>query len=235
LHYLPFNALNGGETYLIERYSLRYLPSASVLRYLTARDSQAAKTLLALGDPDRAGRRLPDAAREVWAVAEGFHASTVLVGSEATEAAFRRLAPSHSHLHLAAHGRFDSGAPLTSGLLLARDDKHDGLLTVDEIFSLRLDADLVTLSACETGLGSLNPGDDVIGLTRGLLYAGARAVVASLWRIDDETTLEFMTEFYRLLPGADAVDALRTAQLAVLRQYGHPFYWAAFQLTGSSQ
>ena len=233
LHYLPFNALHGGEAYLIERYSVRYLPSASVLRYLPARDGRAVRRLLALGDPDVAGRRLPDAAREARAVAEGFAASsTVLVGSEATEAAFRRLAPGHSHLHLAAHGRFDSAAPLTSGLLLARDREHDGVLTVDEIFSLRLDADLVTLSACETGLGTLNPGDDVIGLTRGLLYAGARAVVASLWKVDDEATLELMTEFYRRLVAVDAVDALRAAQLAVHREHDHPFYWAAFQLTG---
>ena len=232
LHYLPFNALSGSDGYLIERYSVRYLPSASVLGYLAARAAAPTKALLALGDPELAGHRLPDAAREARAVAARFPVATVLVGSEATEAAFRSLAPRHSHLHVAAHSRFDSRAPLTSGLLLARDEQHDGVLTVDEIFSLRLDADLVTLSACETGLGTLNPGDDVIGLTRGLLYAGARAVVASLWKVDDEATLELMTEFYDRLAAADAIEALRAAQLAIFRQHSHPFYWAAFQLTG---
>ena len=98
---------------------------------------------------------------------ETFHPSCITI----QPGLLGRLAPGHSHLHLAAHGRFDSAAPLTSGLLLARDREHDGVLTVDEIFSLRLDADLVTLSACETGLGTLNPGDDVIGLTRGLLIS----------------------------------------------------------------
>ena len=232
LHYVPFNALMGGDRYLVERYSVRTLPSASVLSYLTARGTRPPVRMLALGDPDVGGPRLPDAGREAHAVAARFAGSTVLVGPEATESAFRKLAPRHSHLHIAAHGRFDSKAPLTSGVMLGRDSEHDGLLTVDEIFSLRLDADLVTLSACETGLGLLNPGDDVIGLTRGLLYAGARAVVASLWKVDDQATLELMTEFYERLGTADAVEALRAAQLAVLRQDAHPFYWAAFQLTG---
>jgi len=121
---------------------------------------------------------------------------------------------------------------LSSGLYLAKDAKNDGVLTVGELYSMNLDADLVTLSACETGLGKVANGDDVVGLTRGFLYAGSRSIVASLWSVDDQATATLMKAFYENLSNQNKQEALRLAQLKTRKTFPHPFYWAAFQLTG---
>ena len=105
-------------------------------------------------------------------------------------------------------------------------------MSVNEIFSLNLNADLVTLSACETGLGKVSHGDDIVGFTRGFLYAGANAIVSSLWRVDDLATSFLMTTFYANLKTMGKGEALRQAQLAAKKKYPSPYHWAAFQLTG---
>lgn len=97
---------------------------------------------------------------------------------------------------------------------------------------MRLSADLVTLSACETGMGKVLSGDDVVGLTRGFLYAGANSIVASLWPVSDDETKFLMTSFYSNLKKMPKVEALRQAQLETKKKYPHPFFWSAFQLTG---
>ncbi|MBI2509532.1 MAG: CHAT domain-containing protein [Betaproteobacteria bacterium] len=135
-------------------------------------------------------------------------------------------------IHLATHGKFQAESPLDSGLMLARDGENDGLLRVGELYSMDLDAELVTLSACETGLGKVDNGDDVVGLTRGFLYAGARSIVASLWSVEDRATAELMKAFYEGLQGAGKRDALRQAQLKTRAAFPHPYFWAAFQLVG---
>lgn len=236
LHYLPFNVLRGPRGAVIDRWTVRYLPSASVMKYLAER-AASGEAVLAIGNPDlgQPGLQLRYAGEEATRIGGHVPGSRVLLGGAATETAFRELAPRYRYLHLASHGRFDAKAPLTSGLYLARDALHDGVLTVEEIYSLRLNASLATLSACETALGTLSAGDDIVGLTRGLLYAGARSVVASLWRVDDEATLRLMTEFYAGLETRGKAEALRRAQLATRRRYAHPFYWAAFQLTGAAR
>ena len=124
---------------------------------------------------------------------------------------------------------------MQSALYLASDAGTDGRLTVADLYQLRLRSRLVVLSACETGLGAIASGDDVVGLVRGFLYAGAGAIVSSLWQVDDVATAELMTAFYAALPTQNSRDALRQAQLATLKQYPHPFYWAAFFVTGASQ
>jgi len=135
---------------------------------------------------------------------------------------------------LASHGTFDSKNPLDSALLLSKDSANDGRLTVGELYDLRLNADLVTLSACETALGKVAHGDDVVGFTRGFFYAGASSIVSSLWKVNDEATSLLMQEFYSNLPSANKRDALRQAQLKLKAgEYSHPGYWAAFQLTGN--
>ncbi|MEK7340788.1 MAG: CHAT domain-containing protein, partial [Candidatus Binatota bacterium] len=106
---------------------------------------------------------------------------------------------------------------------------------VNELYSLSLDADLVTLSACETGLGKISNGDDVVGLTRGFLYAGSRSIIASLWKVDDLSTSQLMTQFYSTLQQSNKREALRQAQLEIQKTYPHPFFWAAFQLTGNGK
>jgi CHAT domain-containing protein len=154
---------------------------------------------------------------------------------EATEAALRDNAAGYNYLHFATHGEFNADAPLDSALILAQDATSDGLLTVSKLYSMRLDIDLATLSACETGLGKIANGDDVVGLTRGFLYAGASTIVASLWQVDDRATSELMTRFYGNLEHGDKREALRRAQLDARKKYPHPYYWAAFQLTGNAR
>ena len=237
LHYLPFNALHDGHSYLIERYSLRMLPSASVLKYLRNQPVVKPGNVLAFGNPDLGDSRfdLAYAQAEAIAVTQNRPQSRVLLRKDANETAFRQYGGGFRYIHFATHGAFNAESPLKSALLLAKDANSDGLLTVDKLYSLKLDADLVTLSACETGLGKIANGDDVVGLTRGFLYAGSRSIVASLWKVDDLATSYLMTRFYDNLKGGDKPEALRQAQMATLGKYPHPFYWAAFQITGNAK
>ena len=118
-------------------------------------------------------------------------------------------------------------------MLLAPEGTDDGRLTVSDLYSMRIGADLVTLSGCETGLGRIANGDDVVGLTRGFLYAGTRTIVASLWQVDDRATGDLMIAFYgSIANGLSKRDALRAAQLEQLGKQRHPYFSAAFQLTG---
>ena len=121
---------------------------------------------------------------------------------------------------------------MASRLLLSADQTNDGNLTVSEIYDLNLNADLVTLSACQTGLGDVKDGDDVVGLNRGFLYAGAKAVLASLWNVPDLATKELMTTFYVNSRSMSLLRALQKAQLRGIEKFKHPIAWAAFQLTG---
>ena len=125
--------------------------------------------------------------------------------------------------------------PLQSALLLAPDAQYNGMLSVNKIYSLNLDADLVTLSACETGLSKIANGDDLVGLTRGFLYAGSSSIVASLWKVDDLATAQLMTRFYKEMDKTNKREALRKAQLETKKKYPHPYYWASFQLTGNAK
>ena len=127
---------------------------------------------------------------------------------------------------------FNPDAPLQSRLFLAADAANDGMLTVPEIYDLNLDANLVVLSACETGLGDISAGDDLVGLNRGFLFAGANGIVSSLWQVPDEATSYLMSRFYTYLQSEAPSSALAAAQQDTRALYPHPFYWAAFQLTG---
>ncbi len=236
LHYLPFNALLNDRGYLIEQYSIRILPSASVIKYLHSKKSTKAAEILAFGNPDLGDPHydLVYAQEEAQAVARTRPQSRVLLRREATESALRKYGRSFTYIHFATHGQFDSDMPLKSALLLAGDDWSDGRLTVDKLYSMNIDADLVTLSACETGLGKVMNGDDVVGLTRGFLYAGSNSIVSSLWKVDDQATGELMAGFYNALKNTGKRQALRQAQLSARKRYPHPYYWASFQLTGSA-
>ena len=237
LHYLPFSALSDGKEYLIDRFSLRTLPSASVLSFLQARAKKAESgAALILGNPDLGNPKydLRFAQDEALAIGQILPKSKVLLRAEATETNLRTYGSQYSFIHLAAHGTFDLDKPLNSALLLARDKDNDGLLKAGDLYNLSLNADLVTLSACETALGKVSTGDDVVGFTRGFLYAGARSLVSSLWQVDDQATRDLMVAFYSNLQSMTKDEALRRAQLKVKKQYQHPYYWAAFVLTGSA-
>ena len=235
LHYLPFAALHDGKDYLIQSRALRYLPSASVLKYLKPLRTKAPDTVLVFGNPDLGDPRydLPNAETEARMIAAMLPGNELLLRGKASESAFKQFSPSFHYLHIASHGEFNAGNALQSRLLLSKSATDDGSLTVGELYNVSLDADLVTLSACETGLGKVLNGDDLVGLTRGFLYAGSSNVVASLWQVDDLATSELMKRFYEnLRNNLPKREALRQAQLDTRRGFPHPFYWAAFFITG---
>lgn len=232
LHALPFAALTPdvGKTWLVERYALSVLPSASVLPFILGKRNRQGGGMLALGDPDGS---LPAAAAEAHAVA-ALYGARALVGREASAAALRGASRPIDHLHIAAHAAFDPARPLFSRIRLA-----DGDLAAHDIFGLDLrGTHLVVLSGCETGVGPATDVGELESLSRAFLYAGAQAVVATLWRVDDLTSRALMVAFYRRLRvGAPTAEALRQAQLEILRsaEWRHPFFWAAFSLTGDRQ
>jgi len=234
LHYLPFSALATPHGYMIDQYSMRVLPSASVMPFLNKQQDPKG-TLLVLGNPDLNDKALdlPGAEKEAVAIASNQPKTQLLLRNKATETAVKKHGGAYRYLHFASHGVFDPEQPLQSGLLLSKDATNDGNLTVAELYDLKLNADLVTLSACETALGKIANGDDVVGFTRGFLYAGAKSIVSSLWKVDDVATYRLMQSFYSNLNKLDKRSSLRQAQLNLKKQYSHPYYWAAFQLTGS--
>jgi CHAT domain-containing protein len=235
---MPFAALQDGEgKFLLDRYSLRFLPSASVLKFLRPVLQQKDTRLLALGNPDLDDARLDLAFAEGEAklVASLYPSSRVLLRKDASESNFKKAGAVFSRIHFASHGKFQADEPLKSGLYLAKDADNDGILTVGELYSMNLEADLVTLSACETGLGKIASGDDVVGLTRGFLYAGSRSIVASLWSVDDKATATLMQAFHANLASMNKREALRQAQVKAREAFPHPFFWAAFQLTGRAE
>ncbi len=234
LHYLPFGALHSGASYLIDDHSIRTEPSASVLDLIKGRTGTAAGASLLLGNPALGNPAfdLKHAEEEATAIAKLVPEPKVLLREAATRSFVRKEGERFAVLHFATHGQFDLKEPLNSALLLSPDQESDGRLTVGDLYTLKLQANLVTLSACETALGKLANGDDVVGFTRGLLFAGASSIVSSLWSVDDLATRDLMVAFYSNLPLLGKQEALRQAQLTVKKQQAHPFFWAAFELTG---
>jgi len=163
----------------------------------------------------------------------------LLVGSRATESLFKRFADRYDVIHLATHGYFNKLNPLLSGVVLEPDAENDGRLEVHEILELKLNAELVTLSACDTALGSgyfaeVPAGDDLVGLTRAFLFAGSPSVLASLWEVNDRSAVQLMHSFYSQLRNGDKAAALAKAQREMRARglYRHPYYWGAFTLVG---
>jgi CHAT domain-containing protein len=225
LHYVPFHALYDGANYVIERREICYTPNAGVLQYCLARPPRAPRRAILLGVPDQQAPRVRD---EVSSLVSLFPETAAFLDNQATLAALKEQAPTADVLHLACHGQFRPDNPLFSSLRLA-----DGWLTVRDAYNLDLPGGLVTLSACETGMSALAPGDELIGLARGFLSAGAASLVVSLWTVDDESTAMLMTHFYtRLRAGDGPAAALRQAQRQVLEYYPHPFFWSPFVLFG---
>lgn len=234
LHYIPFGALHNGESFLLDLYNISYLPSASILTFLKDGKKTNNNSSLILGNPD-IGNPLYDlkyAEEEAVSISKELPNSTIFLRNSATETSLKAKSKGHKYIHLASHGIFNSDDPLNSGLFLAKDNQNDGFLSVSELYTLDINADLVTLSACETALGQINAGDDVVGLQRGFLFAGANSILASLWKVDDLATSKLMTLFYKNLKGQEKISALRSAQVSVKNEYPHPYYWASFKMTG---
>ncbi len=235
LHYLSFASLKNEEGYFIEQHPVFYSPSASVLKYTFARRSEEKNVkVLAVGNPDLGNLNydLPLSEMEVNSIKWNFTDIDVLTGGEATESWLTKNIEKYGIIHIASHGEFDDINPLFSALKLKRDITADGNLQVKEIFPLNIKADLVTLSACQTGLGHLSGGDELIGLNRAFFYAGTHAIISSLWRIDDISTAILIKHFYRNYKSFNKAEALRKAQLLIKKFYPHPSYWSGLTLTG---
>jgi CHAT domain-containing protein/Tfp pilus assembly protein PilF len=260
LHTLPFAALLRNDGWLVEWKPVHSVLSATVYAALLPSrppQRQTGGTLAAFGDPlyprpqpkapaGSEGRgstfqSLPFSRDEVKAIAALYPRAQVYLGQDATEEKAKTLGPGSRLIHFACHGVLDERFPLNSALALTipehpGEGQDNGLLQAWEIFeSVRLDADLVTLSACDSALGQEMGGEGLLGLTRAFQYAGARSVLGSLWSINDRSTGALMKRFYRHLRAGETKDeALQAAQIELIRtpHFSHPFHWAAFQLAG---
>jgi CHAT domain-containing protein len=262
LLHLPFGALRDeNDRYLIERYTIHSVPAAAVLDFTTARRHANARKgpMLLVADPAApstvAGEpplpRLPGSAEEARAIARLVPSSnaTLLADADATEPRVRDLLASRSVVHFATHAIVRDADPMASFLALGRSRAGDGRLTAEKIYGMKLDADLVVLSACRSGDG-LVTGDGVAALARAFFYAGAPSVVVSVWDVADAPTSRLLPAFYRAwLGGADKASALRAAQLELIRELRagrvrtsspigditipeDPAFWAGFELLG---
>ncbi|WP_165944288.1 CHAT domain-containing protein [Micromonospora sp. KC213] len=234
LHSLPLHALRVGEAYLIERNPVTYVPSVSALQHsLTARPGaalEAPRRTAFFGDSQR---NLPHAAAEAAMLGDLFGVEAYL-GEKVTRQSVGQALATVDVVHIAGHARFDPVDPLESGLQLAGGD----VLTASDIFGMpRVQASLVTLSGCETGVSHYQPGDELIGLTRAFLYARAASVLVSLWSVADDSTSFFMRRFYEHLmhtPGVAKVDALQAAILDTMEvpTWRSLHHWAPFVMVG---
>jgi len=251
LYYLPFETLFRSGKYLLERFPVSY--AASATSFLGVRGEPSAvpsgKELLAFGDPVYSAGRidaksgfdlsaLPYTRAEIDTIGALFprEARTIYLGAAAREqAVVTEPLLRYRYIHFAVHGLLDEAHPGQSGLALTPGKDDDGVLRVDAIPALRLQADVVTLSACNTGLGQLVSGEGMLGLVRAFLYAGASSVNVSLWDVNDAATAALMKEFYRnLIRSVPPDQALRIAKIALLHNrnglWRHPHYWAPFVL-----
>jgi CHAT domain-containing protein len=227
LHYVPFHALWDGATYLIDRFAVSYAPSASIYAICHRKRANDRGPSLLLGVQDK---RVPWITQEIRAVAEVLPRPQIRLGRQATALVLRTAGASSRFIHIATHGVFRRDNPMFSSVRLA-----DSYLNIYDLYQLSLPAELLTLSGCGTGLSVVAAGDELLGLTRGLLSAGALSLLLSLWDVHDRTTAQFMVSFYsKLQLHGDKGAALREAMLELKQTRPHPFYWAPFVLVGKS-
>ena len=242
LHLLPFHILWSGGQYMIERFELSYVPSASIAIHCERREISRQRSGsgrdgrepladawagLAVTDP-----AIPQAPAEVMAAATSFANAQLFLEKDATRAGLRLAAQHADILHIATHGLFRADNPFFSALKL-----DDGWINVREIYQLPLVARLVVLSACDSGLGRVRGGDELIGLVRGFFGAGAQGLIASLWTVNDASAARLMQDFYHELTAAQVEEwsparALRAAQKRALARGEHPYFWASFYMVG---
>ena len=227
LHYVPFHALFDGERYLGDVFTVSYAPSASI--YVQCHEKRADHDghSLVLGVPDA---NMPSIEAELQSVAKLIPEAELFLGSDATSKVLSERGSGSRMIHIATHGFFRQDNPMFSGIRLG-----DTFLTLHDLYSLKLAADQVTLSGCSTGLNVVAGGDELIGLMRGLLSAGARTLLLTLWDVHDVSTAQFMKEFYsRIYNGSNRSAALREAMREIRKSYPHPYYWAPFILVGKT-
>ncbi|MBD2328718.1 CHAT domain-containing protein [Alkalinema sp. FACHB-956] len=244
LFLVPFAALPDAQNRpLIERHTLSTAPSIQTLALTQtlANRPKASGNAVIVGDPTMPTYQgellqpLPAARQEAIAIGQQLN-TTPLIGAQATKATVLQQIPTAKLLHFATHGLLDPiKGNIPGAIALAPDGQDNGFLSAAEIFNLQLNADLVVLSACDTGQGDIT-GDGVIGLSRSFIAAGAPSVIVSLWAVNDQSTSDLMQEFYRQLKQQpDKAQALRQAMLITKQRYPDPSHWAAFTLVGEAQ
>lgn len=235
LGYFPFAAMNYRGKFLTEGFSIFHLPSAGMLEQVMERKAASGLRILAFGDPDLEDETLDlhRAVDELKAVKKRIGQATVLLNKQASEANVGELSAGYDILHFAVRGRFHPDAPLQSSLLLTPGAGQDGALSALEIFRLRFSGRAVVLSGCDT-LPQKDPeAKSFSALQRAFLHAGSPSVVSTLWLVDDRAAPRLMDLFYRQMERKKTIsDALRAAQLQMLREGVSPYVWAAFVLTG---
>jgi CHAT domain-containing protein/tetratricopeptide (TPR) repeat protein len=225
LHYVPFHALYDGTEHLIDRHTVSYSPSASIFALSQSRTANSSGSALIFGVPDPQAPAILDEVQALTTVLEG---AELFVGQNATAEVLRNQGPLSRMIHIATHGHFRQDNPMFSAIRMGNT-----YLSLFDLYQLRLPVELITLSGCSTGLNVVGAGDELIGLARGLLHAGAQSLVLSLWDVHDKSTAEFMVFFYSLLrQGQSKAAALRGAMLAMRSSYPHPYQWAPFILIG---
>lgn len=277
LAYLPFEALSVDGNYLIEHHRIKYMPSITSLTLLREKKNDQPQDLLAVAGSEFSGDSLPESRRqksmatlpstlmEVDSIATHFNNVTKFKDDEINETNLKEhLNDQYRYIHLATHGIINENNPHQSGLVLKTDgelqatSKEDGLLKSSEIYRQNLNADMVVLSACNTGLGKNVGGEGMLGLQRSFFYAGASSVVVSLWSVYDRSSAYMMNEFYKAMlesdtsqegwpdafwrwigwddsiPFGEKATAMREAKLDMIEHplFNHPVYWAPFILVG---
>ncbi len=225
LHYVPFHALFDGERYLIDDHTVSYAPSASIYAVCTKKQVNNSGAALLMGVPDQ---NAPSILEELRALSGIVPHPKLFVGNAASEYILKTAGRGARLVHIATHGYFRQDSPMFSSIRMG-----NSYLSLYDLCQLRLPVELVTLSGCATGLNVIAAGDELIGLARGLFQAGAQSLLLSLWDVHDQSTANFMTEFYRRYQsGEDKASAIREAMLALRKEYPHPYQWAPFVLMG---
>ncbi|MFQ5789143.1 MAG: CHAT domain-containing protein [Acidobacteriota bacterium] len=226
-HYLPFHAFFDGHRYLIDDFTVSYAPSASIYVHCHEKGCNGAEGSLILGMPSQTA---PFVLEEVQSVAASVARPELLLGTDASIAALREKALHSRLIHIATHGYHRRDNPMFSAIRLG-----ESYLSLYDMYNLKLPVELVTLSACATGLSVVVEGDELLGLVRGLLYAGAQSLLVTLWDVHDRTTASFMRSFYsHLRTNPDKAEALRCAILDQRKQTPQPYFWAPYVLVGKA-
>lgn len=225
LHNVPFQALYDGKQYLLERHEIAAMPSAQLLALCARKTMRIPGRALIFGGADEFAPKITE---EIDAIQKLFPAAHCFVGAQANLPTLAKHLPASDVIHIASHAVFRQDNPMFSAFKLAGT-----WLNFYDVCSLRISSALVTLSGCSTGTNRIYAGDEILGLVRGFLSAGAAALVVSQWAVNDSATASLMNEFYRRLQqGLPPRASLREAALAIKEQYQHPYYWAPFVFIG---
>ena len=225
LHFLPFHALRTCDDYLCDAHTISYAPSATVFALCQEKPASNMPNSLVMGIPDE---RAPEILSEVQSVAGLLPHPELFIGSQATANVLRQRGASSGLLHIATHGNYRQDNPMFSAIRMG-----DGYLNLYDLYQIRLPARLVTLSGCATGMNFVSAGDELLGLQRGLLCAGATCLLLSLWDVHDQSTATLMQAFYaQYMQTGDMPKSLQSAMKQLRQQNPHPYFWAPFVLIG---